>query len=200
MKMDLEKAIEQRRSYYTITNQSPISDKEIYDIVKKAILHVPSAFNSQSARAVVLLGDSHIKLWNIVKDTLRSLLLPENYPATESKINSSFASGYGTVLFFEDESVVLKFQESFPAYSDNFPIWSNQSAGMHQYAVWTMLESVGFGASLQHYNPLIDGDVKKEWNINPHWKLVAQMPFGLPTNPPGEKAYNPIDERILLFE
>ncbi|NFV72581.1 nitroreductase, partial [Clostridium botulinum] len=38
----------------------------------------------------------------------------------------------------------------------------------------------GFGASLQHYNELIEEDVKKEWNIPNNWKLIAQMPFGKP--------------------
>ena len=38
-----------------------------------------------------------------------------------------------------------------------------------------------FGASLQHYNPLIDEAVAKQWHINPNWKLIAEMPFGTST-------------------
>ena len=46
---------------------------------------------------------------------------------------------------------------------------------MHQLAVWTMLEDEGMGASLQHYNPLIDDEVRKVWNLSDDWKLIAQM-------------------------
>ena len=36
---------------------------------------------------------------------------------------------------------------------------------MHQFVIWTSLEIEGFGVSLQHYNELIENDIKKEWNI-----------------------------------
>ena len=93
----------------------------------------------------------------------------------------SFKAGYGTVLFFEDEAIVKSLQEKFVAYAENFPIWSHQASGMHQLVVWTGLEAEGLGASLQHYNPLIDDEVKQEWNVPANWKLIAQMPFGNPT-------------------
>lgn len=73
----------------------------------------------------------------------------------------SFKAGYGTVLFFEDQSIVKSLQEQFALYADNFPIWSQQTSGMHQLVVWTALEGEGLGATLQHYNPLIDDEVKK---------------------------------------
>ena len=95
-------ALKNRRTYYSITNQSPVSTQKIEDIVNFAITHVPSAFNSQSTRAVLLLGENHKKLWQIVKDTLRKLVPAESFKATEDKIDGSFACGYGTVLFFED--------------------------------------------------------------------------------------------------
>ncbi|MNI90586.1 hypothetical protein D3C73_1481250 [compost metagenome] len=71
---------------------------------------------------------------------------------------------------------------------------------MLQFAIWTALEMEGFGASLQHYNPLIDYEVKKEWNIPSTWKLVAQMPFGVPVEEPGSKEFNNINERVKIFK
>ena len=44
------------------------------------------------------------------------------------------------------------------------------------------------GASLQHYNPLIDDEVRRVWNLSDDWKLIAQMPFGVPVAQPGFKA------------
>ena len=122
------------------------------------VRHVPSAFNSQSTRVVLLLGESHKKLWKIVKDALKKIVLNgDAFVKTEEKIDHSFACGYGTVLFFEDQKVVKGASGSFsPLSGENFPGWSLQTSAMHQLAMWTMLEDVGFGASLQHYNPLID--------------------------------------------
>jgi len=200
MNRNFKEAIKHRRSYYSINDKSPISDKEIEEILKSAVLNVPSAFNSQSTRVVLLLGENHKKLWNITKQILKTMVPAENFPATESKIDSCFAAGHGTVLFYEDTEVVEGLQKSFAAYSENFPKWSQHTSAMHQFAIWTMLEDAGFGASLQHYNPLIDKEVAKEWNINPKWNLIAQMPFGTPVQEPGEKDFNPIEERLLIYK
>ena len=118
---------------------------------------------------------------------------------TEEKIDGCFACGYGTILYFEDMAIVRSLQESFPTYKDNFPIWAEQTDAMHQLAVWTMLEDAGMGASLQHYNPLIDDEVRKAWNLPGDWKLVAQMPFGVPVAQPGSKEVMSLDERVFEF-
>ncbi|MFT4223151.1 MAG: nitroreductase family protein [Dysgonomonas sp.] len=200
MMKELKKAIENRRTYYSISNKSTISDDRIKEIIDFAVLHVPSAFNSQSARVVLLLGDHHKKLWNIVKDVLKKLVPADAFPATEAKIDGAFAAGYGTVLFFEDQSVVEGLQNAFPSYSENFPVWSQHTSAMHQFAIWTMLEEAGLGASLQHYNPIIDEAVAKEWNINSKWKLIAQMPFGTPAGEPGSKEFQPLESRVSVFK
>lgn len=200
MESDLKNAIINRRSYYSITNQSPVSDLEIKEILTTAVKYVPSGYNMQSARLVLLLKEHHQKLWQIVMETLRKIVPPENFERTEKKINGSFASGYGTILYFEDEESIESLQQKFPTYADNFPTWSMQASGMIQFAVWTMLENVGFGASLQHYNPLIDDAVKEEWHLSPKWKLVAQMPFGTPSAQPNNKVIKPVEERLFIFD
>jgi len=199
MERTFKEALKHRRSYYEISNQSPVSDEKIEEIVRYAVKHVPSAFNSQSARLVLLFGENHLRLWNIVKETLRKIIPAEAFEKTESKVDS-FKAGYATVLYFEDQSVVKSLQEQFAAYADNFPIWSQHTSAMHQLAVWTMLEDAGFGASVQHYNPLIDEEVRKTWNLPESWKLIAQMPFGTPTAGPGEKAFAPIEDRLKIFK
>ena len=65
---------------------------------------------------------------------------------------------------------------------------------MAQYAVWLALAEVGLGATLQHYNPIIDQAVAEAWDIPTNWKLRAQMPFGSIEAPAGEKTY--IDEEV----
>lgn len=200
MERTFSEALKHRRTYYSITNQSPVSDQEIESIIEMAVRHVPSAFNSQTTRVVLLLGESHKKLWDIVKETLKKIVPVEAFVKTEEKIDFSFASGYGTVLFFEDQSVVKGLQEAFPLYQENFPGWSLQTSAMHQLAIWTMLEDAGLGASLQHYNPLIDDEVRREWHLPESWRLIAEMPFGLPVGEPGEKEFQPLEDRVKIFK
>lgn len=199
MKRTFAEALEHRRSYYSISNDSPVQDEEIVHIIRTAVKHVPSAFNSQTTRVVLLLGDEHQKLWNIVKGELKAMLPEDRFEQSKEKIDGSFSCGYGTILFFEDQSVVEGLQKAFPSYSGNFPVWSQHTSGMHQLAVWTMLEDKGLGASLQHYNPLIDEEVHRTWQLPEAWKLIAQMPFGTPTAEPGEKEVKELSERIKVF-
>ena len=200
MERNLKEALKHRRSYYAIGSKSLISDAEIEEIIDFAALHTPSAFNSQSARFVLLLGEHHKKLWEIVKETLKKVVAAPAFVTTEAKINKSFASGYGTVLFFNDRIVVEGLQKAYPLYHDKVPEWAMQSAGMQQLTVWTMLEDAGFGASLQHYNPLIDEVVAKEWKLPDSWELLAQMPFGIPSEPPAKKEFKPLEDRVKVFK
>lgn len=192
-------ALEHRRSYYSISNDSPVQEEEIVHIIRTAVKHVPSAFNSQTTRIVLLLADEHRKLWDIVKNRLKELLSEDRFQQSLQKIDGSFSCGYGTILFFEENAIVAELQKTFPTYHENFPTWSQHTSAMHQLAIWTMLEDKGLGASLQHYNPLIDEEVRITWNLPETWQLIAQMPFGTPTADPGVKEYNDLSERIKIF-
>lgn len=198
MNKDFFSALKERRTIYGIGKETVIPDESIIELINNAVKHTPTAFNSQSGRTVLLLGEHHNRLWDITMNTLRKIVPEGKFAPTEEKINS-FRNGYGSVLFFEDQSIVEGLQAKFPSYKDNFPIWSLQSSGMLQYIVWLSLEIEGFGVSLQHYNPLIDDEVKKEWGIPDNWKLWGQMVFGKPTAPAGEKEFKPLEERVKVF-
>ncbi|WP_032121022.1 nitroreductase family protein [Clostridium amazonitimonense] len=199
MTKDFCTAVKERRTIYGISKEVTVSDERIQEVIEYAVKHTPSSFNSQSARVVVLFGESHDKLWDITKEALRKIVPADQFSSTEAKINS-FKSGHGTVLYFEDTDVIKSLQEKFALYKDNFPVWSQQSSGMLQYVVWTSLEIEGLGASLQHYNELIEDEIKKQWNIQNSWKLIAQMPFGNPTAAPDEKSFMPLEERVKVFK
>lgn len=199
MSKDFYTAIKERRSYYQISNEQVVSDERIEAVVNEAVKYTPHAFNSQSGRVVVLFREQHQALWDLTKETLRKIVPAENFAATEEKI-ASFASGYGTVLFFEDQEIVKGLQKQMELYQDKFPIWSDQASGILQFVVWTSLEIEGLGASLQHYNPLIDDEVKAKWDIPASWELKAQMPFGKPAASPGEKEFQPLEERVKFIK
>ncbi len=192
-------ALAMRRSVYGLSNKIALSDDELRQNLAEVVKNVPSAYNVQSARVVLLLGEQHQKLWQIVRDSLYPLVPPEKRAATESKIQESFAAGYGTILFFEDTEALEDMQNKFPLYKDKFSIWAEQANGMLQYAVWTMLAAAGIGASLQHYNPLIDEKVKQTWKLPEFWQLKAQMPFGGIKTPPTDKTFISLAEKLKVF-
>ncbi|MGL4506391.1 MAG: nitroreductase family protein, partial [Aeromonas sobria] len=125
---------------------------------------------------------------------------PEAYAQSEAKVDGSFRAGFGTVLFFEDTDVIKDLQQKFALYADNFPVWSEHATGIAQFAVWTTLAQEKIGASLQHYNPLIDEAVRKEWNLPASWLLRAQMPFGSIKQAAGDKTFIDDASRFRVFK
>lgn len=181
-------AISKRRTQYALGRQLPISQEQTTALIKEAIRQAPSSFNSQSSRALILFGAQSVAFWEITKQALRAIAPAEGFASTEQKLDS-FAAGAGTVLFFEDQDVIKELQQNFALYADNFPIWSEQSSGIAQFAVWTVLADAGIGASLQHYNPVVDEAVRAKWNVPASWRLRAQLPFGGHAAPIGDKSF-----------
>lgn len=190
--------IKERRSIYAIGKNVALEQHQIEGIIKDAVKHSPSSFNSQSSRVVILFGESHHQFWNIVRETLRKIVPADAFEGTNAKIDS-FAAGFGTALFYEDQNVIKGLQEQFAAYADNFPVWSEHSSAIAQFATWTALADHNIGASLQHYNPIIDEEVAQTFDVPANWKLRAQLVFGSIEAPAGEKTFMNDEERFKTF-
>ncbi len=182
-----------RRSIYHLGKNVSLSNDTIVKTIKDIVDQTPSSFHSQSSRIVILLDEEHDALWEIVRETLRVIVGDGDFEPTDNKING-FKDAKGTVLFYEDKDTVSGLQKQFPPYADNFPVWAEHSTGLTQYAVWLALAEVDIGASLQHYNPIIDAEVAKRWDIPDNWVLRAQMPFGSIESSAGEK--ESLDEAV----
>jgi predicted oxidoreductase (fatty acid repression mutant protein) len=125
--------------------------------------------------------------------------VPESaWANTEAKLNG-FKAAFGTALIFEDQDVVKSYQEQFALYADNFPAWSEQGSGIITANAWSALAELGLGANLQHYNPVIDATVAKEFGIPANWKLRGQLVFGSIEAPAGEKTFIDDADRFKEF-
>ena len=169
--------LKKRRSIYVLGKKVHYSQAYLAELIQAAVRSCPSALNSQSSRVVVLFGESHEKFWDIVKQVQRKLVAVHVFAGTEMKIDQC-AAGFGTVLFYEDQQTIQRLQKKIPFNAGDFPVWSEQTSGMAQYAVWTALADSGIGACLQHYNPSIDSVVADYFNIDASWLLRAQLVFG----------------------
>ncbi|MBR5129737.1 MAG: nitroreductase family protein [Alphaproteobacteria bacterium] len=195
---DFQTLITNRRSIYALGAKVELTQDEVTKIIQNCLLNAPSAFNSQSARLVVLYGQSYHSFWKMVEGVLQKIVPENSFDVTKRRINS-FSSGVGTILFFEDETVIHGLKEKMPTYADRFSIWAEQSNAMLQYMIWSALAEKDIGASLQHYNPLIDVEVHQMFELPLNWRLIAQMPFGSIEASANSKVVDAIEKRFKVF-
>ncbi|MCH3921849.1 nitroreductase family protein [Limosilactobacillus sp.] len=200
MKSEFNELAAKRRSIYALGDQVTATPEEIYDLVKKTVRNSPSAFNSQTVRAVVLFNQASDKVWDIVEEALQKIVTdPAAFQKTKKKI-ATFRAGYGTILYLTDTTTVHELEKKFPTYAANFAPWAEQAIGGAQQAVWTALAEQGIGASLQHYNPLIDDAIHQAFDLPAEWQLRAEMPFGSIEAPAGDKDYLDEDQVFKLIK
>jgi uncharacterized protein len=190
--------IKNRRTYYPLSKDVPISNARVQEIVTQAVLNVPSSWNSQSNRVVVLFGEEHHKFWDITTDTLKAIVPDAQWQPTADKM-AMFRGAAGTIMLFDDQAVVEHMQSAFPTYAHKFPGWADDSSAMLQFTLWVALEAEGLGANLQHYNPIVDAKVAETWKLPSTWKLNAQLVFGGKTGEAGEKTFKPVEELMKVF-
>lgn len=185
-------SLKKRRTYYAINKNLPVSKEEIEKKIMEVTELVPDSFNMKSARVVVVFDEKHDLLWDEIYNVFEGKVAHE-------KLNL-FKAGAGTILFFYDEETIKTMQNQYATYAQNFPIWANQANGMLQFSIWNVLRELEIGASLQHYNPVIDTKIKELFNIPNEYKLVAQMPFGGIVNEPQEKEKEDISKRVKIIK
>lgn len=190
--------LKKRRSIYALGKRVHYSQAYLCEIIQEAVRSCPSAYDSQSTRIAVLFADSHHQFWEIVKQVQRQHVPEHIYEGVELKLNQC-AEAYGTILFYEDQSVIQQLQKKMPLNSEDFPAWSEQTSGMAQFAVWATLADSGLGASLQHYNPLIDEKVAEHFDIDKNWLLRAQLCFGSIEQTVEEKLQQPDQYRFKIL-
>ncbi|KAL7344496.1 hypothetical protein BJY59DRAFT_644410 [Rhodotorula toruloides] len=147
---------------------------KIIEIVQTAIKHGPSAFNTQSSRAVVLFGSKHEKFWNTAEERFKAAVSAEFFAQISPKL--------------------LQMKDAY-----GLPPWSENAHGIVSYIIWTALYAEGLGASLQHYTELVQEDVEEMFQVPSTWKLRANLVFGAPTVPPMEKTFQPLEDRVKVF-
>ncbi|CAD6565599.1 MAG: hypothetical protein ASARMPRED_007362 [Alectoria sarmentosa] len=190
-----------RRSTIDLRKDSPIPDVRIVELVKHSLLHTPSPFHVQSARAVVLLHQDHEKLWDMAYEHTSKTTSPEVFDTLSPKVKA-YKRSYGTVLFYDDPEAVNGMPPNLGNLIKNFPEWGEHSNGIAQYTTWTAFCAEGLGCNLQHYQRGLTERISAEWGLPSHWVLSAQLVFGTPNGPPRggvEKQFSDIEPRLKVF-
>lgn len=190
--MSYQEIIKARRSYYRLSNEVGLSNEELAKFIGKMLQLTPSAFNMQSTKAVLLLDEKSREFWQKVNETF-------DHSIDEEK-QQGFESAKGTVLYFIDDETVKGLQQQFEQYAQKFAQWAEHEAGMAQINIWNGLREQNIGASIQHYNDVINPWVQKDYDTPKSWRLVAQMPFGKIEEEPEAKEKLPVSERLKVIK
>lgn len=184
--------IKKRRSYYDLKADQVISDSQVEDLVKEVVQLTPDAYNMQSTKTVLLMGEKSKAFWEKVNETFDNKIDPDK--------QAGFENARATVLFFIDQKIVEEMADQFPKYAENFSKFSLHASGMAQINMWNAFRQEGLGASLQHYSPAIDEWVRQDYDLPASWTLIAQMPLGAIGSEPEAKDKHPIEERVKIFK
>lgn len=195
---DLLHFMKQRRTFNRLGKKVIFSRTYLNNLIKEAVRCCPSALNSQSVRVVILTDDAHFKFWHMVKDVQKQILPAHIAESAILKIESC-TDAFGTVLFFEDQDVISALQKKKPLQAHDFVLWSEQTSGMAQFAVWTAISSVGLGASLHHYNPAINEQTTKMLSLPESWEFKAQLTFGSTHESPKDKEREEDETMFKVF-
>lgn len=199
--MEYRDAVRARHSAYMLDDRLDLTGLSLDDVVaalRSIAPAVPSSYNVQSARMVVLAGGDHRRLWGIVEDVLRARVADDRaFARTEVKLRN-FARAAGTILFYEVDARTEELVERDPRYADMYRTWAEHGNAMMQFAAWTELYDLGLGANIQHYNPVIDGRVREAFGIPEGYRLIAQMVFGRVVSEGEPKTKIPGDEIVTV--
>lgn len=97
---EFKNVIKNRRSIYALGTNSEYSIEEIVATIRETQKDVPSAFNSQTSRLVVLTGEANTKFWNLILDVQKEVLDQATWDFM-SPIMEGAKNGIGTVLLIK---------------------------------------------------------------------------------------------------
>lgn len=89
-----------RRTIYALTDKPPVSVERVQELAEKVLKSTPSAFNSQTSRIHVIVGDEHKRLWSVIVSVAKPYFISTAGEATWKHfepIFAGFAAAYGTV-------------------------------------------------------------------------------------------------------
>ncbi|MGP6138610.1 MULTISPECIES: nitroreductase family protein [unclassified Jeotgalibaca] len=166
-----------RRTQYAIGNNTELTKEEITARLRAVAKEVPTAFNSQTSRLVVVFGEDNEKLWGHILDVQKDVLQGEMWDMM-SGVMQGAKGAVGTVLFFEDLDAVA----AMPVQGARGEAYKQNNNANLQYATWLALTELGLGASLQHMNvghaEGFDKSILEMFNLPANYEMIAQMPFG----------------------
>ncbi|MDO5457376.1 MAG: nitroreductase family protein [Atopococcus tabaci] len=188
-----------RRSTYVIGKNTDLSKEEITEALREAAKNVPSSFNSQTTRLILVFDDANERVWKEIHDVQKDVLDGAVWERMSGVIQGA-GQGVGTILFFEDRDAV---KENIPAAESQQNLYKQHNDAFQQYSAWLALTELGLGGTLQHFNIGYEQGFDKVFrellNLPESYEMVAQMPFGSIEQEYEAKDYIDSDLEVQVF-
>lgn len=185
-----------RRSHYAIGANTDVTASDVTAALNEVIPTVPSAFNSQGVRVVVVSGEKNQQLWDLIKG-VQTEVLDEGTLNYMTPIMDGAREAVGTILFFEDRDAV---EAGIPGNPERRSVYKNHESANAQLTAWLALTELGLGANLQHFNigyeQGFDAAIRELLDLPEAWELVAEMPFGSIEAPAADKESIAVSELV----
>lgn len=175
--MNFNQLLDTRRSVYMLKNTSKINDNDLLNLLYENLKKAPSAFNTQPVFAVIASKEQHKFVWDSVSNALEKILSTEQFKKTKAKLKV-FENAYGTILLFKNTNDIEDIKKAYPGFANRQDFWGEQSFGIAAYTIWLTLADLGLGANMQHYDPLLDAAIEKEFKIPKGYVLEAEIVYG----------------------
>jgi predicted oxidoreductase (fatty acid repression mutant protein) len=144
---------------------------------------VPAAYNRPPWHIVVVHERSG-GFWDVVEAAFRDRLGGDRLARYLDRL-AGFRGGVGAVLVYEDRTAVEEMRQACGIDHDQARAYSEQGLGMVQLALWLAIVAEGLGASLQHWEALIEDRVAAFLGLPAdRFRLAATMPLGFPAEEP----------------
>lgn len=197
--MEFDQLLEKRRSTYMMSANTDVTEEAIVEALRKNVRQVPTAYNSQTTRYVVVFGDANKKLWEHIYDVQKDVLDSELWTQVGPVVNS-YKDVKGTVIFFEDHNAL----ENIPSPGNSRNIYKQNNAGNGQLVTWLTLAELGLGATLNHFNigfeQGFDSKIREFFNLPDTYEMTAQMPFGAIEQPAYPKDFMDSEEQVQVIK
>ena len=93
---NLLEEIKVRRSTYTLSPESTLSEAEIQEILETTLEQAPSTFGSYTTRMVLVVKEEHKRLWSIITEVIKAITPADKFEGHTKQRLDGFANAYGT--------------------------------------------------------------------------------------------------------
>lgn len=195
---EFKDVIKKRRSVYVLGNNSEHSVDEVVASIREVQKDVPTAFNSQTSRLVIVTEEANTKLWNLILEVQKQVLDQGTWDFM-SPIMENAKQAMGTVLFFEDRDAIA----TMPTQGQRTEAYKQNNSANSQFATWLTLAELNLGATLQHFNvgyeQGFDKAIRELFDLPESYELIAQMPFGSIEHEAAPKEYIDTNVQVQVF-
>lgn len=153
--------------------------------ITHAIERSPASMGTTPWR-IVLLQDRRDEFWALVEQAFRDNLADEQLDRYLARLDGFRRAGL-VALVYEDLAV-RETLESKGVPAEMAVDFNLQGLGIVQHAIWLTATEQGLGASLQHWNAMLEQPLAAFTGLDPvRYRLIAQMPIGIPDEVPGPR-------------